>query len=335
MALARYHSNRGTGYAAVAALVFALCFALAVWCLPQIKLRPGGYPRPFKISSDHDPGADAFFVSRGHHELSHLVLYHDIGSSIEHARDADILIIGNSRAQLGFSEKVMVAEAEKQGLRIFNLAVGHADSAHFARDLLNRHDLRPRILIANGGPFFFGNKYSNWAQEVVNMSRWEAHKTFFEYSLAWQLESRLHHYLPYLSYFERSRYPWTHYRSPQTGWWRNTRIPRARYPIRPGVEAKNYARSLPVAQALKSELDSRGTLLILTIMPYRKVQTGHLPYLSRELGVPYILSPFDDLETADSSHLTPDSAELISKYIWNALIGLPVVREKLSLPDDS
>ena len=166
------------------------------------------------------------------------------------------------------------------------------------------------------------------------MTRWEACKAFFEYSMAWQAESRLHHYLPYLSFFERWRYPWTHYRSPQTGWWRNTLIPGARYPIKPGDEADSYARSLPVAQQLKAELDNRGTLLILTIMPFRKVQTGHLPYLSRELGVPYILSPFDGLETADGSHLTPGSAERISRYIWHALIDLPVVREKLRLPAD-
>ena len=87
-----------------------------------------------------------------------------------------------------------------------------------------------------------------------------------------------------------------------------------------------------MAQELKAELDSRGSLLILTIMPYRKVKTGHLPYLSKELGVPYILPPFDGLQTADSSHLAPDSADRISEYIWRALIDLPVVRKKLSLP---
>jgi hypothetical protein len=326
------HRNRRIGRVAVAALVFVLSFALAIWALPQLELRPGGYPTLFKIRNDNDPGADSFFVSRGHHELSHLALYHDIGSSIDNARNADILIIGNSRAQLGFSEKVFVGEAEKLGLSVFNLAVGHADSARFARDLLRRFDLRPRILIANGGPFFYGNNYSPWAQEVVAMSRWEAYKTFFEYSLVWQAESRLHRYLPYLSYFKKFRYRWTHYRSPRTGWWRNTRIPPSRYPIRPDVEAKSYARSLPVAQELKTELDSRSSLLILTIMPYRKVQTGHLPYLSRELGVPYILPPFDGIQTADSSHLAPDSADRISEYIWRALIDLPAVQERLSLP---
>ncbi|MFT6958612.1 MAG: hypothetical protein ACJAYC_003632 [Halieaceae bacterium] len=327
-----YRSKKKPWQGHAAVLVFALCFILTAWALPQMEFRPGGFPGKFTINNDADPGEDAFFVSRGEHELSHLALYHDIGRSIDHARNADILIIGNSRAQLGFSEKVMVGEAEKLGLKIFNLAVGHSDSARFARDLISRHDLKPLIVIANGGHFFYGNKYSNWASEVVNMSRWEANKTFFEYSMAWQLETRLHRHLPYLDQFERWRYPWTHYRSVQTGWWRNTVVPKARYPVNAGIEADSYKRSLVVARELKTELENRGAQLILSIAPHRKVRSGHLPYLSKELDIPYILVPFDGLETADSSHLTPASAVTFSVDIWQRFIEIPEVRAKLSLP---
>lgn len=316
---------------AAALCAFSLSFALLVWGLPQAKLRPGTYPTKFTYSDVRDTSADTFFASRGFHELSHLALYHGIGASIEHARQADIIIIGNSRGQLGYSESVMVGEARKLGLRVFNLAVGHADNVTFALDVIEKYDLRPRVLIANGGWFFYKNNYSSWASEVVGMTPWQARKTFYEYTLGWELESRLHQHLPYLDYFAKYRYPWIHYRSEVTGWWRNTRVPQRRYPIDIGEDKKSYARQLPRVQELKQELDRRGTQLVLTVLPFRKVQTGHLPYFSEQLGVPYILPPFEELATADSSHLTPDSAELASRYIWEKLLQLPQVRTRLDL----
>jgi len=321
-----------SAHIALAIVVFVGAFALVVWMLPNIELRAGGYPGVFTYADVRDSSADTYFVSRGQHALNHLTLYHDIGDSIENARQADILIIGNSRALLGFSEAVFVGEAEKLGLRVFNLAMGHADSARLARELIRRHDLNPRVLIVSGGWFFYGKRYSDWAQEVIAMSRWQALKTYYEYSLAWELESRLHQHLPYLDQFRKRPYPWVHYRSESTGWFRSTRIPGSRYPIRIGKERKSYARSLPVAQALKAEMEERGTQLVLTLLPYGRVQSGHLAYLSQELDVPYILPPFDALATADGSHLTPDSAQIASQYIWEKLMELPEIRAKLALP---
>lgn len=319
------------GRVIAAGLLLLSSFTLAAWWLPKLELRPGGYPGKFLITERVKPEPGAFFVSRGEHELSHLALYHDIGSSIDSARQADILIIGNSRGQLGFDEQYLVAQARALGLRIFNLSVGHADSAQFARVVMQRHQLKPKLLIVNGGDFFYNRSYSDWGQEVVAMSRWQAYKTFFEYSLGWWLEKRLHRYLPYLDYFQRGRYPWIHYRSPETGWWQNTQWPDARYPIKPGEEKKRYDRALPVARALKEQVGAWNGQLVLTIVPYRMVRTGHLPFLAEQLDVPYILPGFDDLATADGSHLTADSARLASENLWRELMSEPKLRQRLGV----
>lgn len=317
--------------ALLALTLFGSSFFVTAWLLPQATLRPGGFPGKFKIDERAEPGADAFFVSRGEHELSHLALYHSIGPSIENARKADILIIGNSRAQLGFDEQVWVDSAEALGLRIFNLSVGHADSAQFARDIMRKHDLRPKVMIANGGDFLYYGGYSDWAKEVVDMSRWGAIKAYFEYSFAWNVERQLHRYLPYLDYFNRWRYGWIHYRSSQTGWWRNTKWPGARYPVKIGMQQGSYKRALFAAAELQSELRDWDTLMVMTIVPYRFVLTGHLSFLGEQLGVPYVLPSFEGMETADGSHLTAESATRISRTIWSEFIALPEVREKLAL----
>lgn len=312
-------------------ILFAVSFLVASWLLPQASMRPGGFPGKFKITERSEPGPETFFVSRGQHELSHLALYHGIGPSVENARKADILIIGNSRGQLGFDEKVWVESAAAIGLRIFNLSVGHADSAKFALSIIRKYDLQPKVIIANGGDFLYYGDYSKWAKQVVTMSAWEARKHYFEYSLAWALERRLHRYLPYLDYFERSRYGWIHYRSTQTGWWRNANWPEARYPVTVGTERRHYQRATVAASRLYSELQEQDSLMVMTIVPYYKVQTGHLPLLSETLGIPYVLPSFDGIETADGSHLTPKSATRISKAMWSEFIALPKVRARLAL----
>jgi hypothetical protein len=313
-------------------LILVASFGIASTLLPQMPLRNGAYPRPIEIPAYPRQKDDAFFVTNGSEELSHIALYHGIGSSIEHARQADILLIGNSRQQTGLLEEVINEEARKLGLKTFTIATGHADKTRFALELIRKHDLKPLVLIASGGPFVFTEGLSPWAREVMAMSTWDARKRFWERSVAWSVKSNLHQYLPRLDFFNTGpTYPWIHYRSEETGWWRNALEPAARIPVSIQTERKSYRFTLPLARELKQELDQRGTLLVLTIVPYLNTRSGHLSYLSRELGVPYILPSFDDMQTADGSHLDHSSALNYSREFWQSFVVIKEVRKKLSL----
>ncbi|MBT4519669.1 MAG: hypothetical protein HOC23_06665 [Halieaceae bacterium] len=164
------------------------------------------------------------------------------------------------------------------------------------------------------------------------MNRWDALKRFWERSASWAVKSRLHRYLAHLNYFSsQPRYPWIHYRSEETGWWRNAVEPTRRYPVTVARELENYRHTLPLARELKRELDARDALLVLTMVPYLNTLSGHLPYLSQELAVPYVLPSFENMYTADGSHLHRVSAQAISAEFWQAFITLKPVRDKLSL----
>jgi hypothetical protein len=307
-------------------------FALATWILPQIPMRPGSYPRPETIPEFAVPGDDAFFVTSHSHELSHLVLYHDIGESIANARQADILFFGNSRQQTGLREAVIVAEARKLGLRAFTIATGHADKTRFALELIRKHDLRPRVVVASGGPFVFTEGVSGWAQAVMNMSAWDARKEWWERSVAWSTARLIHRYLPKLDFFDqRLTSRWIHYRSEETGWWRNVREPGGRFPVKMKAERGNYRNTLQLATELKQEMEARGALLVLTMVPYGSTRSGHLPYLGQELGVPVVTPSFAGMETADGSHLNRRSALKISQDFWDRFVANEEVRSKLGL----
>jgi hypothetical protein len=140
--------------------------------------------------------------------------------------------------------------------------------------------------------------------------------------------------LPKLDYFDQPLTSWwVHYRSERTGWWRNALEPDHRYPVAYIDEAADYAYTLPLASELKQEMDRRGTLLVLTMVPYGNTQSGHLPFLASALGVAAILPDFTGMQTADGSHLHRESATRISREFWEKFIQLEPVREKLGLSD--
>ena len=156
------------------------------------------------------------------------------------------------------------------------------------------------------------------------MNNFEARKAYFEAGMAWQLQRHLHAIVPHLEYHRRGRYPWVHYRSVSTGWWQNLRTPPARHNIRHSQGTGNFGYTLEIARQLNSELEQRGAHLVLAIVPYTGTQTGHLDLLGEELDVPVIIPDFTGLQTADGSHLTPQSAEQASLDIWRQLEALPL-----------
>jgi hypothetical protein len=313
-------------------LIVLLSFLVSTRILPDLQLRPGHKAALQTIAHVPRQAGDYFWVTSGKEEISQMVLYHDIGDSIQHARQADILMFGNSRQQTGLREEVIVTQARKLGLKAFTIATGHAEKTRFALELIRKHDLRPRVLVISGGPFIFTEGVSGWAEEVMAMNRWSALKKAWELNAAWEVQSRLHQYLPRIDYFgEALVRGGIKYRSVTTGWWNIEFEPDDAYPVSTAPERPHYRFTLKLARELKNELDRRGTLLVLTVVPYTNTRTGHLPFLSEKLAVPFVLPAFDGMVTSDKSHLDRSSASLYSKAFWDEFIQLQEVREKLSI----
>ena len=83
--------------------------------------------------------------------------------AVRNLRAADVLIIGNSRAQVVFSTSAVDAFAEAHGWRVYRLGFGYDEELAFPEHLIRRYRLQPRMIIVNADPFFTGNgsKVSN------------------------------------------------------------------------------------------------------------------------------------------------------------------------------
>lgn len=315
--------------------VMMVSIIISAWLLPNLHLRPGDYPRvEFTPEFDIPSEPEYFFVHGRQPELSQSILYHDIGDSITHARQADVLFIGDSRMPVGLRGEFLLPNADALGIRLFSLGMGHVERVRFAMDLIRKHDIRPKVLIAVGGPHIYRDVYSEMSQQAIQMSKWDAIKHQFEATPWWNLQFRLHHLVPKIEFFrDRFQPGYIYYRSSHTGWWYPSLEWSGKYPVRYAEEYENYEDYLPIAHELHQELKRRGTLLVLTIVPYGSTRIGHLAYLSKKLNIPVVLPEVEDLRTSDGSHLTRESARRYSHAFWTEFIALPEVRERLALPD--
>ncbi len=318
----------------VAGVLFSLGFVLSRFWLPAIPVLDGS-PAAVQWMPVHEaPGEDSFFTYSSADERSHLALFHDFGESISNARNADILFLGNSRMPLGLREDVIVPAAESAGVSVFSLATGHGEPVGFGLDVIRRNDLRPKVVVAVGGPEFYGRFYSPRAESVAALDRWQAWKEWSESGWRWAFERRIHSWVPRLDWFGSPlTTDWIIYRSPATGWWRPAREPRGRRPVRFVEERPSYRATLPAARRLADEIRDRGATLVLTLVPNGRTRSGHLPYLSRELGVPAVLPDVGELFTSDGSHLRADSGRRYARAFWEDLLSIAEVRRRLGVED--
>ena len=128
--------RRGPFKIAGVAATFSVGFVIALHVLPRLPLGPQTAPRLLDIPPFEVP-SDSFFVEAAGDDLSQMVLWHGLGNSIENARRADILFVGDSRMPVGLREEIIVPAAAALGLRVFSLACGHVERVRFALELMS------------------------------------------------------------------------------------------------------------------------------------------------------------------------------------------------------
>jgi hypothetical protein len=270
-----------------------------------------------------------WYIAVDHGLIDHYVLYHGLGDSIQFAREADVLLIGNSRMSYAFPYTVLESAAQKTGLRFYNLGFGCGERYEFILSLIQKHDLRPQIVIAHEPQNFFSPErgISVVGKKVMESSRWEAWKTVWEWSLTQRLRrSSLFECLPnwrVISPVEPDN--WVIIcRSISLGSWLAYREKQRLVPV--GTPQVNFSvetdaikvdpRTYLIAQGFKRALTERGAKLVLTWIPNADptawIDRHKDELLAKSLEVPFISPLVPGLVTRDTSHLDDKSAELFA-----------------------
>src|SRR5262249_36408216 len=149
---------------------------------------------------------------------------------------ADVLFVGNSRLMFAFAEDVLTPFFAARGLRYYLLGFGHGESSRFLEELARRHDLRPRLVVANVDRFFTGHA-SEVGPAGPEESLFDARKVVFETRAAFWIRHRLHQVLPQIPDLLRGRNESIVYRSREKGSWRPALpLSGARRPLIPASE---------------------------------------------------------------------------------------------------
>lgn len=288
---------------------------------------PGLSGRVRHISlADRPPGSDYYLAhDRGGH-LDHHVLFHGIdATAIRHLKAADVLFVGTSRMMFALRSRVLTPWAAVNGLNYYALGFGHRDGDEWVLEIIRRHDLRPKLVVANVDGFF-GRPRSEWANRVRRDSAFGARKLQLEGEFGHEFRRAIHRVIPnWIDLFGRPGFPFGNefiaYRSRVNGVWSVSPWPEPAM----AAPAADF-RAEPVgnrigdpARAFKSEMDRRGARLVLTHVPTPDPSGGNPVALGAMLGVPVVGLDVDGLTSHDGSHLSEDSAAQWSRRLTQDL----------------
>ena len=132
--------------------------------------------------------------------------------------EADVLLMGNSRLMFALRGDALRQYFVTRGLRPFALGFGHEEQHQFPLEVMRRHGLRPRVVIANVDNFF-GGVTSPWGERVLRDTRFDAWKTEIEATAAHVVRRAMHRVVPHVPDLWDGEREFIIYRSERDGAW--------------------------------------------------------------------------------------------------------------------
>lgn len=247
----------------------------------------------------------AYCSDPGYGAYEHGAIYFGLEENIvANLRSANVLILGSSRAQLGFSSPVVDTYFSTRGLKYFNLGFNYWESDIFARHIIKRHDLYPEVVIVNAD-YFFTNAASLTAKKVMSGTR----SVEFEYLLK-RWAQRSHQDICIRNIYGIGeilcgRKP-ALYRSRFNGRTSVASWPRSflNGTVETNEPSKNtLVRLIKNGKDFKKFLDTRNICLVITVIPSTHISSNPGRKIAAALNVPFILSNVENLSYFDGNHL--------------------------------
>ncbi len=228
------------------------------------------------------------------------------------AAGAQILFLGNSRLQYGFSSSATQEWLQHNANRYYLLGFAYGAGAAFESKLLRRLRAHPRVYVINLDGFF-SDSPSVPARMVMDDPGAQAHYTT---KLRWQF---LHRVIcgPLASLCGTS---YGIYRDSATGIWTPFGAISASEAASTQANADPdvVRREAPVARQFLDQLGVDPSCVIFTLVPTVDAPRPTAAALSAALHVDFIAPAVDDLLTFDGSHLDRLSAEQWSSSFFAA-----------------
>jgi hypothetical protein len=290
----------------LALLTFVCCIAVGwgAWKLTSLR----HHQLDIATAAEAPPG---HFLAhdRGGHVDHHVLLHGMDADTLRHLQQADVLLMGNSRLMFALRGDALHRYFTARGLRPFALGFGHQEQHRFPLEVMRRHDLHPKVVIANVDNFF-GGVTSPWGERVLRDSVFDAWKTRAEATLSHSVRRAMHRVVPHVPDLWEGEREFIIYRSERDGAWFSATDFGVGARLEPFYRGRDTVRphNLQLAKAFKEAVEATGAQVIFAVVPGRDVSLTHAQMLADMVGVPLVAPEVPDLRTMDGSHLTDDSA---------------------------
>ncbi len=263
------------------------------------------------------------------------VLFYGIGRSIEHLRQADIVILGHSMPLFAFDWRMIEGFTRKHGVRIFNMASSGDVSGEFLLRTIRKHAIHPFLFVINADDYIksffhpFLRTDCGEAGFVIKYGRWQAFKNVLSRNIRWRMEDRIRSIIP--SSMADALFPNNviiNYRSARHGSWYNDLWPLFNDPSKSTVtntrEPDCHATETDFDEA-SQYLDALGNShVVLTLVPHATSCRPRVREIAERMGVPFIdVDPNGMTYIDGGGHLDARGARLFTAEFLRQLEQTP------------
>jgi hypothetical protein len=299
--------------------LFLLCAAFSILTIgvgqmtvDNLKCRSTGYDNGDFL---------AYCRSELYADYEHGALFYGLEpSAIYNIRRAEVLFVGNSKLQAGFSSRAVRDYFNSINVPFFIMGFGYADESSFSEAILKRWGVSPKVLVINADPFF-----SEWLSPAARDAL-EGRPAFLWRLLLKSLFQRVHRAVCLVASPVCPESEPSIYRSPRDGQWNwiGPYIEEKSVPIDRSTQTTLPPHILAAAEKIGEKFLKQIGLdrqcVVLTATPNSPLDsTGIAKALAAALKTSSIFPSVDNLSTLDGVHLNLASAERWSGQFVRAM----------------
>jgi hypothetical protein len=225
--------------------------------------------------------------------------------ALDYARNADVLVLGNSRLQVALSNDATADWFKRASARYYLLAFSYNEDMVFTDELLRRMNPRARVYIINVDDFF-ERRETAAAKTILHDP--DAQNRYEWKRFSQRLHQRICGTLPRLCgqrfAIFRSRETGAYYRIPHE----EPVHPQNAVSYDPAVDQAAVSDSTARAIDFLKQF-AKGRCVILTNTPYPGTKIGEAAAIASGAGLPLVAPELDGLNTSDGYHLDRPSAD--------------------------
>jgi hypothetical protein len=248
-------------------------------------------------------------------DFEHGALFYDLEPpALDHARNADVLVLGNSTLQVALSNEATADWFKRASARYYLMAFSYNEDMVFTGELLRRMNPQASVYIINVGDFF-ERRETAAAKTILHdpdaRSRYES-KRFAQW-----LHEPICGAFPKLCgrrfVIFRSRETGAYYRIAHD----EPVLPQNAVSYDPWVDPAVVKNATALAIDFLNQY-AKGKCVILTNVPYPGTKIGNAEAIAAGAGLPLVAPNLDGLNTTDGYHLDRPSADRWSQAFLEA-----------------